>query len=79
MPLRKTPSKVPAPPMLAIGAPSFGITLRFDKSAPMIPNLPQLHPTTRSLNGKTPSEACGITIEGQNKWKTLIQNASKLS
>jgi len=30
-----------------------------------------------SLNGKTPSEACGIVIEGQNKWKTLIQNASK--
>jgi len=29
------------------------------------------------LNGKTPSEACGITIEGKNKWKTLIQNASK--
>jgi transposase-like protein len=28
------------------------------------------------LNGKTPSEACGIVIEGQNKWKTLIQNAS---
>jgi transposase-like protein len=30
-----------------------------------------------SLDGKTPSEACGITIEGQNKWKTLIQNASR--
>jgi putative transposase len=30
-----------------------------------------------ALNGKTPSEACGITIEGQDKWKTLIQNASK--
>jgi transposase-like protein len=29
------------------------------------------------LNGKTPSEACGIEIEGQNKWITLIQNASK--
>ncbi|MCV0373684.1 MAG: hypothetical protein K5793_09055 [Nitrosarchaeum sp.] len=28
------------------------------------------------LDGKTPSEACGITIEGDNKWKTLIQNAS---
>ena len=28
------------------------------------------------LNGKTPAEACGITIEGKNKWKTLIQNAS---
>ena len=30
-----------------------------------------------SLNGKTPSEACGIQIEGKNKWITLIQNASK--
>jgi hypothetical protein len=29
-----------------------------------------------ALNGKTPSEACGITIKGKNKWKTLIQNAS---
>ena len=29
------------------------------------------------LDGKTPSEACGIIIEGTNKWKTLIQNASK--
>lgn len=28
-----------------------------------------------SLEGKTPSEACGITIEGDNKWITLIQNA----
>ena len=27
--------------------------------------------------GKTPSEACGITIEGKDKWKTMIQNASK--
>jgi hypothetical protein len=30
-----------------------------------------------ALNGKTPSEACGIKVEGENKWKTLIQNASK--
>ena len=29
------------------------------------------------LDGKTPAEACGITIEGKNKWVTLIQNASK--
>jgi len=28
------------------------------------------------LEGKTPAEACGITVEGKNKWKTLIQNAS---
>lgn len=27
------------------------------------------------LDGKTPSEACGIKIEGVNKWLTLIQNA----
>jgi putative transposase len=30
-----------------------------------------------ALEGKTPSEACGITVEGKNKWITLIQNASK--
>ena len=28
------------------------------------------------LEGRTPAEACGITVEGKNKWKTLIQNAS---
>jgi putative transposase len=27
------------------------------------------------LEGKTPAEACGIKIEGDNKWLTLIQNA----
>lgn len=29
------------------------------------------------LGGKTPAQACGIEIEGDNKWKTLIQNASR--
>jgi hypothetical protein len=29
------------------------------------------------LEGRTPSEACGIKVEGKNKWITLIQNASK--
>ncbi len=28
------------------------------------------------LEGKTPAEACGITVKGKNKWLTLIQNAS---
>ena len=28
------------------------------------------------LKGKTPAQACGIEIEGENKWITLIQNAS---
>jgi transposase-like protein len=30
-----------------------------------------------ALKGKTPAEAAGIKIEGQNKWVTLIQNASR--
>ena len=28
------------------------------------------------LGGKTPAEACGIELKGENKWITLIQNAS---
>jgi putative transposase len=29
------------------------------------------------LDGKTPSEACGIKVEGKNKWLTLIQQAER--
>jgi transposase-like protein len=32
-----------------------------------------------SLDGKTPAEAAGIKVEGENKWLTLIQNASRPS
>ncbi len=32
-----------------------------------------------SLEGKTSSEVAGIKVEGDNKWITLIQNASKNS
>jgi len=32
----------------------------------------------KGLDGKTPAEACGIKIEGKNKWLTLIQNASQI-
>lgn len=32
--------------------------------------------THEGLEGKTPSEACGIEIKGENKWRTLIENAS---
>lgn len=31
----------------------------------------------QSLKGKTPAEACGIKVEGENKWITLIQNAAQ--
>jgi putative transposase len=30
----------------------------------------------QGLKGKTPAEACGIKIIGDNKWKTIIENAS---
>jgi len=30
-----------------------------------------------ALDGKIPSEMCGLKVEGENKWITLIQNASK--
>lgn len=33
----------------------------------------------KALNGKTPGEACGIKIEDENKWITIIQNASEKS
>ena len=29
-----------------------------------------------SLDGKIPAEKCEITINGEDKWKTLIQQAS---
>jgi hypothetical protein len=28
------------------------------------------------LEGKTPAEAAGIEVKGDNKWLTIIQNAS---
>jgi len=28
-----------------------------------------------ALDGKTPAEMCGIEIVGENKWKTIIENA----
>ena len=31
----------------------------------------------QALDGRTPSELCGLKVEGENKWKTLIENASK--
>ncbi|MGI0016900.1 MAG: integrase core domain-containing protein [Nitrososphaera sp.] len=32
----------------------------------------------QGLEAKTPMEVSGVKIEGQNKWITLIQNASRL-
>jgi hypothetical protein len=30
-----------------------------------------------ALDGRTPADLAGIRVEGENKWLTLIQNASK--
>lgn len=49
------------------------------ESSPLLSGYQIYHNYVRphmALNGKTPSEACGITVKGDNKWLTLIQNAS---
>lgn len=46
---------------------------------PIIPGYQIYHNYVRpheALKGKTPAEACGIEVQGENKWLTLIQNAS---
>jgi putative transposase len=52
--------------------------LKIDDS-PIITGFQVFHNFIRpheALKGKTPAEACGIEIKGENKWKTLIENAS---
>ena len=56
-------------------------TMRGLKNAdsPIIAGLQIFHNYIRThegLEGKTPAEAAGITVEGANKWLTIIQNAS---
>jgi len=51
------------------------------EDTPIIPGYQLYHNYLRpheALDGKTPAEACGIEIQGENKWMTLIQNASRL-
>lgn len=50
--------------------------------SPILTGLQIFHNYVRphmGLNGKTPSELAGIEVEGENKWVTLIQNASESS
>jgi transposase-like protein len=50
------------------------------KSTPILQGMQIYHNYIRpheGLDGKTPAEVCGIKIEGDDKWKTLIQNASQ--
>jgi len=47
--------------------------------APILSGMQVFHNYIRphqALNGRTPSEAAGIKVNEENKWLTLIQNAS---
>lgn len=49
------------------------------KDTPILQGMQVYHNYIRpheGLNGKTPAEAFGIELKGENKWLTLIQNAS---
>jgi len=51
-----------------------------NEDTPIITGYQIYHNYVRSheaLNGQTPAEACGIQVKGENKWITLIQNASR--
>jgi putative transposase len=55
--------------------------LTVHEDSPLIKGLQIYHNYVRpheALEGKTPAEACGINVEGQDKWLTLIQNASRV-
>ncbi len=50
------------------------------EDSPILKGMQIHHNFVRShmgLNGETPAERAGIRVEGDNKWLTLIQNASK--
>jgi putative transposase len=50
------------------------------KDTPILTGYQLFHDYMRphlALDGKTPAELCGIEIGGDNKWKTIIENASK--
>lgn len=48
--------------------------------SPILTGLQIFHNYVRphsALDGRTPAEACGVDIQGNEKWLTLIQNAKK--
>jgi transposase-like protein len=50
------------------------------EDSPILAGLQIYHNYVRphmALNGKTPSEVAGIKVDGEDKWLTLIQNASR--
>jgi hypothetical protein len=67
MPLKKTPSNVPSPPILATGAPSFGILGRLSKSAPInAPSTPETYAMTIAEPGARTIAVTAAAIGGIN-------------
>jgi putative transposase len=61
--------------LISDGARNFGETTR--KDTPILAGHQIFHNYVRphvGLNGWTPAERCGIKIEGEDKWKTIIEN-----
>ena len=72
MPLRKTPPKVPAPPMLATGAPSFGIACGFARSAPIrVPRTQAAYAIVRAELGWRMMAIMAAAIGGMNDGVTM--------
>ena len=52
------------------------------KDTPILPGYQIFHNFIRThegLDGKTPAEACGIKVEGDNKWKIQIHSRIALT
>ena len=52
------------------------------EESPLLAGLQIYHNYVRphmALDGQTPADKAGIKVKGENKWMTIIQNASKRS
>jgi len=50
------------------------------EDSPLISGLQIYHNYVRphmALEGRTPADLCGIKVDGNDKWLTLIQNAAR--
>ena len=67
IPERKIPSKVPAPPILTIGASSRLIFDRFNKSAPInVPRVPAQYAVIEAIPGERTSARTAAVTGGIN-------------
>ncbi len=72
IPVRKIPSNVPAPPMLAIGAPNSGILWRFIKSAPIrAPSVPMEYAKAKNTSGGRVGGRINIVIIAVKRGGTI--------